>query len=947
MKRRRVLRTSVALAALFATGLARAADTTITSGETVTTQQVLSAAGDTLTIEAGGSMLVDTVTAIVATGSGVAITNAGTVQGGDWAVGLGDGNTLVNSGELIGVDGDGVTAGSLNSITNSGNINSDFDAIWVYGNSNVIVNSGTFVADEIGILLSGDDNVVTNSGLIRADVAVRVTGAGAANAITNTGNIDGSLLGVMLSGTSNQLTNENYIYGGSYGVDGNNNSSIVNSGTVEAGSIAVSLNSTSLLDNSGTINGASAGVVAGYNSNSITNSGNIFGGSDAVVLLGGSNDLNNSGFIQGNTSAGYGVYAEDSGNTITNSGTIDGESGIGLASGTGNAISNTGTITGNAYGIFIDDSSSGNSILNTGSITARTDTAIDLQGTGNDLTNTGYIYGGVVGVNGYGNNAIVNSGTIEADYIGLYFSSSTSLTNAGIVTGARAGVIVAGHDSVITNSGSIEGSQDGIVLYGNSNILENSGIILGNTATGYGVFFEGSANDITNSGTIEGLYGIGMYSSGNQIVNTGSIRAESIGLRMRADNNVILNSGSIIGSTYSVIFEGTGNTLEILKGGILEGTLNMGTGNALYLYKGMNAALSYVGTPTVSSASGVDLDTGSELVSLDRTGFSAADEQLNDLTRAVNDSIDQRLSSGKPGGETYASSGGMQVRPVADPLVSGSDAAAWLTGFGSYRDKSGSGSDLGWNSVLGGGMAGYDQAIADGIRIGALGGASLSRLSSKADEEIDTASYFVGAYGSYSAERYFVNAAVFGGLSTFTGRKTVMDNMISGGSETVKTDHDGWFVNPSLTVGMPVATLGGIMTPSLRARYAALSLEDYTEKWTSVDVSYDSRIVSLFDLRAQLAYDVDWALGGGSLGIGLRGGMDATIASADDVQVQAASASLDFSADNDGMAWRGFAGLDLAYVTDAQSRVFVSGEVGLASVASTTAVGRAGMEFHF
>jgi hypothetical protein len=88
-------------------------------------------------------------------------------------------------------------------------------------------------------------------------------------------------------------------------------------------------------------------------------------------------------------------------------------------------------------------------------------------------------------------------------------------------------------------------------------------------------------------------------------------------------------------------------------------------------------------------------------------------------------------------------------------------------------------------------------------------------------------------------------------------------------------------------------------------------------------------------------------LGGGSLGIGLRGGMDATIASADDVQVQAASVSLDFSADNDGMAWRGFAGLDLAYVTDAQSRVFLSGEVGLASVASTTAVGRAGMEFHF
>ncbi len=72
---------SVALGALFAAGLAHATDITVVDGETLTISQILSAAGDTLTVEAGGAIEVSTDTAVSATGSGVNIKNAGKIWG--------------------------------------------------------------------------------------------------------------------------------------------------------------------------------------------------------------------------------------------------------------------------------------------------------------------------------------------------------------------------------------------------------------------------------------------------------------------------------------------------------------------------------------------------------------------------------------------------------------------------------------------------------------------------------------------------------------------------------------------------------------------------------------------------------------------------------------------------------------------------------------------------
>ena len=853
MRGRRALWISVALGALFAAGLAHATDITVVDGETLTVPQILSGAGDTLTVETGGVIEVGTDTAVSATGSGVTITNAGKIWGLKSAVELGDGNTLYNSGTMTGDVDSGLRIGSANSVTNSGTITNDYGAVNVTGTGNAIDNSGSLLGGEAGISLDAGNNTVTNSGLIEGGQAgIKVSQLSTGNTIINSssGQILGGIMGIDLYGSGNDVINSGYVYGDYAGIVSYSGNTVTNSGTIEAAYIGVLLKDDSTLINSGDINSATGGVVAAEDSNVIENTGNITGGADGVVLMGDDNQLSNAGFIQGNTDTGWGVYVTGVENQITNSGTIDGFYGIGLYS-SGNTVTNSGTISGEYIGIAAE-TGNGNSLVNTGLVSSLND-----------------------GIRVCGSNQVANSGTISAGGTGIRGCDGEAITNAGTITA--------------------------------------------------------------------GAYGIRLLGDGNAVVNTGEIGGGTVGIEAMGDGNVIENSGTLSGTTFAVSFQGSGNSLELLNGSIVEGTLAMGTGNLVAFDDGMTAVMAYTGTPTATAASGFLIDTGSELVTLDTTGFSAEDDQLNDLTRAINDTIDQRLvASRRPGGDYAQVSGGMQVRPVADAGPR-DDGAFWLAGFGSYQEQDADGQSMGWDSLLGGGTLGFDQAVGDDLRLGGLVGFAASRFSSDGTEKIAATSYFLGGYAGYDMGRIVVDATLFGGLSDFTQKREVLDNTITGGTETVETDHTGWFINPSLTLGVPIAAASGTFTPSVRARYAAVALDDYTEQWNAVDVSFASRVVSLFDLRGQAAYDIGVAAESGTFGLGLRAGVDLTIAGANDVEAQAATASLNFNTDGHGTTWQGFTGLDVAYETDANGRLFLGAEVSLSSGAAAFE-GRAGFD---
>ena len=74
----------------------------------------------------------------------------------------------------------------------------------------------------------------------------------------------------------------------------------------------------------------------------------------------------------------------------------------------------------------------------------------------NTLVNTGLIHGGRYGIDAYGLNTIVNSGTVIADTsAGIYASFSSVVYNAGAIEAGGSGIGILSDNDMVTNSGSI------------------------------------------------------------------------------------------------------------------------------------------------------------------------------------------------------------------------------------------------------------------------------------------------------------------------------------------------------------------------------------------------------------------------------------------------------------------------------------------------------------
>jgi hypothetical protein len=157
-----------------------AADFTISSGETVTTTQILNG-GDTGTIEEGGAIatIPQSVDGVQINGDNNVLNNSGYISTrGRGSIGLmvfnGIGNTINNSGHILtketGSWGIFVQDGTGNTINNSGYIStSNHLGIFVIGTGNVVNNSGyisTKGFSGTGISVAGNGNTVNNSGYI-------------------------------------------------------------------------------------------------------------------------------------------------------------------------------------------------------------------------------------------------------------------------------------------------------------------------------------------------------------------------------------------------------------------------------------------------------------------------------------------------------------------------------------------------------------------------------------------------------------------------------------------------------------------------------------------------------------------------------------------------------------------------------------------------------------
>ena len=144
-------------------------------------------------------------------------------------------------------------------------------------------------------------------------------------------------------------------------------------------------------------------------------------------------------------------------------------------------------------------------------------------------------------------------------------------------------------DGFISNPGG-----PGIFATGNGVTVDNAGSVTGGPQ---GIFVLGDST-ITNSGEARGFFAIYAFGNDSTITNSGEADGGSFGIFAVGDGNTITNSGNIIGGASAVLFDGGGdNTLELLAGSNIQGSLELGgSSNTLIIGRGLDTALTFTGS---------------------------------------------------------------------------------------------------------------------------------------------------------------------------------------------------------------------------------------------------------------------------------------------------------------------------------------------------------------
>ena len=359
-----------------------------------------------------------------------------------------------------------------------------------------------------------------------------------------------------------------------------------------------------------TLNGANSkgmfGEANGTTKSNVVNNGTISGvnGSTVGMAVDGSNATNNAGksiVLEGKGSTG--IFGK-AGSTVSNAGTIEtkivapatqptsskeGLVGIALNASTGTNETSGEITLGTAFstGIFGENDGTKKSVItNKGKITGNKDNVVGIAVIGSEATN---ILNAKITLNGKGSTGIFgkagstvsNAGTIETKTavpsnsteglvgIALNASTGTNETTGEIKLGTAHSTGMFGEaSSTLTNAGKITGAKDMAGIVGiasdKSTVANNSGATItlqGIKSTG---IFGKAGSTVSNAGTIEtvaptaqptssaeGLVGIALNASTGTNETTGEIKlgtAHSTGMFGEA-SSTLTNAGKITGNT--------------------------------------------------------------------------------------------------------------------------------------------------------------------------------------------------------------------------------------------------------------------------------------------------------------------------------------------------------------------------------------------------------------
>ncbi len=546
-------------------------------------------------------------------GAGIsgALSNSGTISGGEHGISINYDSDIINDGHGIqntnlisgGYDGININDGSdiLSELGDGINNSGTILATGAEGNAAIYINDSSVTANDgyginnSGLILSDDDD---GYGIYAENNA---TISGAEGGIYNSGTIEatggeGEGAAIYLDDSSVTATDGYGIYNtGLISAEG------LNAHGIHAIESTITGNEGGIY-NSGTIQAGAAGVYLGYNTTGTGSDETYYGSTVASI--------NNSGLISGGDT-GVRIDEATISGSITNSGSIISvnEHAIdideSLISG---SITNNGSalIMGDSEGLHVGNSTVVGGISNSGSIIGIDDDGVHIDDSS--------ISGGITNAAG----ALIHgqglaSGTSSTGGTGLIISGSTisgGISNSGSILGADENAGIDVEESIIsdgiTNAASalIQGGETGISISSStiSGGINNSGSIIGTASEALYVTDSSISGGINNSGVMvggeEGIYledtivTGGITNNASALISGGTMAGISINSGSEI-NGGISNSGSVIGDSYGIyssdseIYNGNVDGSGIFNDGLIQadsGTPD-GIGNAgIYLH---------------------------------------------------------------------------------------------------------------------------------------------------------------------------------------------------------------------------------------------------------------------------------------------------------------------------------------------------------------------------
>jgi hypothetical protein len=955
--------TTTALCA-FVTSPALAANFTITNGQTVnTTQSIGPGAGETGTVQAGGT--------ISATGNDNSAITSSSANG-----------TIINNGTISTTGQDAYGAYMLYSANNT------------FTNSGSITTSGDYA---MGIVSTSVSSTLINNGIITTS-GIAAFGAdinsAANNTLTNNASI--TTTGLFASGI-NVATAANSILA--------NNGSITTSGNNSSG-VVVGFSNDSALTNNGSITTSGDNAHGSYVTNSdrvnLTNSGSIAtsgSNSDGMYLQdsAGSTAIN-SGSITTDGNSGAGLHASSNNNTLTNNGTITTTGGLGFglyqSSGSGNTLVNNGNIATsnyNAYGIYVF--SGNNTAINNGTITTTSSEGLGMfsNAAGNSLTNNGSII--TSGLAGYGmhensGGTMINNGIISTtgqDAEGMYSTGeNTTVTNSGAITvsGNNAIAILSNGDNAnITNSGTIN------MLNNTSFAIRTTG--LNSTATNNGTIHMGGTSDVAliavgadstlvNNGIITAngndAYAMSGQTGANQtFINNGRIVVDTgSAVSASGDNLTMINAGYMRSSgPYTVELGGADNTIILKANSTVDGVVDFyGSGTRTLTYDvgdtGRAGSITRItgaltGTPTESitnTPSGMRaVQSGNTVAVVTPDQFGGNSQIISQTVSDAGNVLNNRQQLALLGDTTEANDGAQYAASSAsaNDASSPNDWAvrdrrvAWVEGFGSYQERGKTRDTSSSEAVSGGVLTGIDlPQTSEGVRAGFYAGGFAGALDVGNFKHVDSEGGMAGGYVGKSYGGYYISGGLGLGFSNNEADRFT-------GIDTATSDYTSYFVSPSLTVMRPMVRSGVTFVPSATIRYTAQYDEGYTEAGAVVNQRVDSSLSHALSGRAMVEAKFDGKKfeNGGVLKPSLRAGIDGnTMLGSDKTDVTVLGSNLSFDPQGGDNTIDGIIGVNLSLARSERFNLYVDAEASLGlnnggASDNKGAIGRLGAKWKF